>query len=195
MLEVLTLITFSTLYKVLSQALDHELVLPVDLSGQPLKHSLLGAVDLNQAMEPRLLSPVDPLQHALEPRLFGHVRVHLRAGLTHDDLPPDDGGQPPPRPDGVAQLRPPPDVGQPPPPPDDGWAQGKGTFFVFPSVPLARMDRGSAMTTSRCFQHSPLLCCGATYSAHLKLSRQLVHCRSSTLQSYFCVNFLSRSEL
>ena len=85
MLEALTLVTFCTLYKVLSQALDHKLVHPVDCSSQPLKHLLLGAVDLKQAMEPRLLSPVELL--------------HLRdLGLTHDDLPPDGGGQPPPRP-------------------------------------------------------------------------------------------------
>ncbi len=69
MLKALTLISSCTLYKVLSQALDHKLVLPVDCSGQPLKHLLLGAVNPNQAMEPRLLSPVDPLQHALEPKL------------------------------------------------------------------------------------------------------------------------------
>ena len=68
-LEALALISFCTLCKVLSQALDHKLVHPVDCYGQPLKHLLLGAVDLHQAMEPRLLSPVDPLQHALEPRL------------------------------------------------------------------------------------------------------------------------------
>ena len=46
MLKVLTHISFCTMHNVLSQALDHKLVLPVDITGQPLKHSLLGAVDL-----------------------------------------------------------------------------------------------------------------------------------------------------
>ena len=72
MLALLTHIIICTMYKVFNQAQDHKLVLPVDVSCQPLKHLLLGAVDLKQAMEPRLLSPVDPLQHALEPRLEKH---------------------------------------------------------------------------------------------------------------------------
>ena len=96
MLKVLTHISFCTMHNVLSQALDHKLVLPVDCSGQPLKHLLLGAVNPNQAMEPRLLSPVDPLQHVLhnrclEPRL-GHASVHLYVfSLIHDHLLSDDG--------------------------------------------------------------------------------------------------------
>ena len=103
---------------VLSQVLDHKLVLPVDVSGQPLKHKLLGAVD--------------SLQDALEPILLGHGCVHLLdLGLVHDDLPPEDAGQP-----------------QPPPLPDNQGTQDKGTLFVFPSVSLAWMASESAMTTS-----------------------------------------------
>ena len=133
MLEVLTLVSSCTLFMVLSQVLDHKLVLPVDVSGQPLKHELLGAVDVSgEPLKHKLLGAVDSLQRDLEPILLGHGCVHLLdLGLVHDDLPPEDAGQP-----------------QPPPLPDNQGTQDKGTLFVFPSVSLAWMASESAMTTS-----------------------------------------------
>ena len=58
---------------VLSQVLDHKLVLPVDVSGQPLKHELLGAVDVSgQPLKHKLLGAVDPDEtQPLDPRLVG----------------------------------------------------------------------------------------------------------------------------
>ena len=40
-------------------------------------------------------------------------------------------------------------------------------------------------------QLRPLLCCGATFTAHQMLSCLLVDCRSSTLQGYICVDIPS----
>ena len=111
----------------------HLLLSAVDCSGRPLKHLLLGAVDFaSRPLKHLLLIAVDLLPHALEPSLLGHVHApDVEEGLPHDDLPPDDVGQP-----------------RPPPPPDEGWARGKGIFLVFPSVPGPRRSGERAMMTS-----------------------------------------------
>ena len=86
-----------------------------------------------------VISPVRALDHmlvapevpALQPRLLAPVDLpHHLLDLVLGDL-----------------LLHPHDVDETPSPPDDGWAAGKGTFFVVASVSLTRMARESGYVT------------------------------------------------